>query len=198
MCDSVQDCPDGSDESERACQTTGLCSNSFRCSNGKCIDKSLECNAEDNCGDNSDEFNCDLPPCNFGACSQECLVKHHHLTNFTGKVSSVNSKRISTSASCFCADGYVLEAKKVCKSIGQNASLLLANENILRTINPYAYHKMVELHPEHSLKSSSSILKDNFMPKIVSIDVYYEDSVPVAVWSVKEERVIYYQKMPKM
>ena len=46
-----------------------------------------------------------------------------------------------------CIEGYVLEAKKTCKALGENAALLLANENTLRKIYPYAYHKMVDLHP---------------------------------------------------
>ena len=50
-----------------------------------------------------------------------------------------------------CIEGYVLEAKKTCKALGENAALLLANENTLRKIYPYAYHKMVDLHPGKQL-----------------------------------------------
>ena len=59
----------------------------------------------------------------------------------------INTKRIVSEAACSCIEGYVLEAKKTCKAMGENASLLLANENTLRKIYPYAYHKMVDLHP---------------------------------------------------
>ena len=73
--------------------------------------------------------------------------------------------------------------------MGENATLLLANENILRMIYPYAYHKMVDLHPEiHRIQAQN-------LPKIESVDMFYEDGVPHAVWSVKEEKTIYYQKM---
>ena len=94
-----------------------------------------------------------------------------------------------SSAHCSCIQGYQLEAKKTCKAIGENATLLLANENTLRMIYPYAYHKMVDLHPEHSLVQASKL------PKIVSVDVFFANSTPYAVWSVKEEQIIYYQKM---
>ena len=30
----------------------------FRCANGNCVQKEWRCDAEDDCGDNSDELNC--------------------------------------------------------------------------------------------------------------------------------------------
>ncbi|XP_077165812.1 low-density lipoprotein receptor-related protein 3 isoform X2 [Paroedura picta] len=37
-------------------------SDEFRCLNGKCIPSSWKCNSVDECGDNSDEKNCTIPP----------------------------------------------------------------------------------------------------------------------------------------
>lgn len=44
------------------------CVNTFRCQNGRCIDPSLRCNGEHNCGDGSDEDGCPKrdPPCPRG------------------------------------------------------------------------------------------------------------------------------------
>ena len=80
-----------------------------------------------------------------------------------------------------------MEAKKTCKAKGQNASLILANENVLRTLNPYAYHKMINLEQDQEKFGKS--------PKINSIDVFFMDGMPILVVGVKEDRMIYYQKM---
>ena len=80
--------------------------------------------------------------------------------------------------------GYSLEAKKTCKAKGLNATLIIANENVLRHIHPFAFHKMVELNPERSEKGT----------KIESIDVFFLGREPVIVWSVKDEGAIYFQK----
>ena len=60
-------------------------------------------------GDNSDEVNCEMAPCTFGVCSQDCEVKIHKTKGHT-KASSVNSKRNNiTSASCSCVEGKVVK-----------------------------------------------------------------------------------------
>ena len=52
ICDSVDDCDDGSDErcDNHTCEMW-----QFRCSNGKCIPKPWACDKDDDCGDGSDE-----------------------------------------------------------------------------------------------------------------------------------------------
>ena len=80
--------------------------------------------------------------------------------------------------------GYSLEAKKTCKAKGRNATLIIANENVLRHIHPFAFHKMVELQPERASKSS----------KIESVDVFFVGHISVIVWSVKNDGAIYFQK----
>ena len=86
-------------------------------------------------------------------------------------------------ATCSCVEGYALEAKKTCKAIGENATLLIANENALRSIYPYVYTKMVDLHAGH--KGSG---------KISSLEVMFTDhATSYAFWSAPAERVIYYQ-----
>ena len=38
---------------------TDLCNELFQCNNNKCLDFSLVCDLTDDCGDNSDENNCE-------------------------------------------------------------------------------------------------------------------------------------------
>ena len=182
VCDSVSDCTDGTDESADACMLSGACPNPqerFRCGNMKCIDKSLVCDGTNDCGDGTDEADCEeQTECKFGTCSQICQVKHRSPSGL-----SVNTARNSTSAVCLCAPGYEQSGslKKHCRAQGRNATLLLANEDIVRHISPYHFHKMVSLDtsPGHANQGYLEKLK------IESITVFYNESVPTAFISLK-------------
>ena len=57
MCDNDNDCRDGTDEPKN-CTYKECTDEEFTCQNSKCIKKTYRCDKEDDCGDNSDEFNC--------------------------------------------------------------------------------------------------------------------------------------------
>ena len=77
-----------------------------------------------NCGDNSDEDACRLNPCTrYGHCSQRCMWDGD-VDNFT----------------CLCDTGYrnVLHGKnRTCLADGPPAFLLVAEQNQLRSLDPY-------------------------------------------------------------
>nr|XP_053648686.1 low-density lipoprotein receptor-related protein 4-like isoform X1 [Cherax quadricarinatus] len=58
LCDGHFDCPGGEDE--HSCPPEEC--TEFRCSNGKCISKEELCDTFDNCGDQTDERFCNIPP----------------------------------------------------------------------------------------------------------------------------------------
>ncbi|KAK1797543.1 hypothetical protein P4O66_000836 [Electrophorus voltai] len=78
-CDGYPDCPDRSDELPRNLKclaAESLCNGSFfMCTNGRCISETSLCDQRDDCGDRSDEKNCNINEClnrRVSGCTQDC------------------------------------------------------------------------------------------------------------------------------
>ncbi|XP_053482709.1 low-density lipoprotein receptor-related protein 1B [Ictalurus furcatus] len=165
-CDGYPDCPDHSDElphNLKCLAAESLCNGSFfMCSNGRCISETSLCDQKDDCGDRSDEKNCNVNEClnrRVSGCTQDCqdlLVGYKckcwpgfHLKN-DGK-SCVDIDECSTtlpcsqtcintygSYKCLCVDGY--EASKhnpdSCRSFSaEEPFLILADHHEIRKLS---------------------------------------------------------------
>lgn len=121
LCDGVNDCGPNDDSDEKSCSLFHKCSpKQFQCESDQyCISKQFRCDGEPNCDDASDEINCKVPICGFGACSQICLEKK------------------SGNYNCRCMDGYSKGPEKndTCVS-NEEPLLLIASDRDLRFLLP--------------------------------------------------------------
>ncbi|XP_069108702.1 low-density lipoprotein receptor-related protein 2-like isoform X5 [Argopecten irradians] len=79
VCDSDEDCKDGSDENPNMCATHTCDPTYFRCDNGRCIPPRYRCDHDNDCQDNSDERDCDYKPCGsdeFTCSNSRCINKN--------------------------------------------------------------------------------------------------------------------------
>lgn len=122
MCDGIaNDCGPNDNSDEASCSLYRKCTpKQFQCESDQyCISKQFRCNGVQNCDDGSDEIDCKVPICGFGACSQICLEKK------------------SGNYNCRCADGYSKGPGKndTCVS-NEEPLLLIASDRDLRFLLP--------------------------------------------------------------
>uniref|UniRef100_A0AAR2L6Z9 EGF-like domain-containing protein n=1 Tax=Pygocentrus nattereri TaxID=42514 RepID=A0AAR2L6Z9_PYGNA len=165
-CDGYPDCPDHSDELPRNLKclaAESLCNGSFfMCTNGRCISETSLCDLKDDCGDGSDEKNCNVNEClnrRVSGCSQDCqdLVVGYKCKCWPGFRLKNDGKRcvdidecssslpcsqtcINTYGSykCLCVDGY--ETSKhdpnSCRSLSaEEPFLILADHHEIRKLS---------------------------------------------------------------
>ncbi|KYN23000.1 Vitellogenin receptor [Trachymyrmex cornetzi] len=63
FCDTIMDCPDGSDEYDGCVEDLICTKNNFRCNDGRCIFREWVCDGRNDCSDGSDESNCSINNC---------------------------------------------------------------------------------------------------------------------------------------
>uniref|UniRef100_A0A8C2AIS0 Low density lipoprotein receptor-related protein 1Bb n=1 Tax=Cyprinus carpio TaxID=7962 RepID=A0A8C2AIS0_CYPCA len=165
-CDGYPDCPDHSDElplNLKCLAAESLCNSSFfMCSNGRCISEKSLCDLKDDCGDRSDEKNCNVNEClnrRVSGCTQDCqdlpvgykckCWPGFHLKNdgrtcvdtdecSTTLPCSQNCTNTYGSFKCFCVDGYEASRKdpNSCKSLSaEEPFLVLADLHEIRKLS---------------------------------------------------------------
>uniref|UniRef100_A0A8C1BL65 Low density lipoprotein receptor-related protein 1Bb n=1 Tax=Cyprinus carpio carpio TaxID=630221 RepID=A0A8C1BL65_CYPCA len=165
-CDGYPDCRDHSDElplNLKCLAAESLCNSSFfMCSNGRCISEKSLCDLKDDCGDRSDEKNCNVNEClnrRVSGCTQDCqdlpvgykckCWPGFHLKNdgrtcvdidecSTTLPCSQNCTNTYGSFKCLCVDGYEASRKdpNSCKSLSvEEPFLILADLHEIRKLS---------------------------------------------------------------
>ena len=118
ICNGIQDCAGGDDEAPSLCgkqnngknltlttiDTVHRCfKGQFNCNNGVCLNAELICNGENDCGDYSDENQCNVNECASlqGVCAQKC-------------------EDMPIGYRCSCFEGFEpLDGGRVCKDVDE-------------------------------------------------------------------------------
>lgn len=116
ICNGINDCAGGDDESSTLCNSTiefgnkqinsdptrCLVKDQFICNNGVCLDSHLLCNGENDCGDFSDESQCNVNECETKiVCAQKC-------------------QDMPIGYRCSCFDGFEMQdGGRICKDIDE-------------------------------------------------------------------------------
>uniref|UniRef100_A0A3P9M179 Low density lipoprotein receptor-related protein 1Bb n=1 Tax=Oryzias latipes TaxID=8090 RepID=A0A3P9M179_ORYLA len=125
-CDGYADCPDRSDELplNLKCLAAGsLCNGSFfMCSNGRCISEGNLCDGKDDCGDGSDERNCNVNEClnrRVSGCTQDC-------------------QDLTVGYKCKCWPGFHLKDDgKTCVDIDECSTILPCSQRCINTYGSF-------------------------------------------------------------
>uniref|UniRef100_A0AAY4C4T1 EGF-like domain-containing protein n=1 Tax=Denticeps clupeoides TaxID=299321 RepID=A0AAY4C4T1_9TELE len=189
-CDGHADCPDQSDElphNPKCSAAESLCNGSFfMCANGRCVPLASVCDKKDDCGDRSDEKNCNVNEClnrRVSGCTQDCqdLLVGYKCKCWPGfrlkddGKTCVDTDECSAgfpcsqhclntygSYKCLCADGYQALSNNPdsCKSLSaEQPFLILADHHEIRKI---------------SVDGSNYTLLKQGLNNIISIDFDYK------------------------
>ncbi|XP_047676249.1 low-density lipoprotein receptor-related protein 1B-like isoform X1 [Tachysurus fulvidraco] len=167
-CDGFPDCLDQSDEAPlnpKCSAAESLCNGSFfMCANGRCVPLPSVCNLHDDCGDQSDESNCNVNEClnrRVSQCTQDC-------------------QDLPVGYKCVCWPGFRLKTDgRTCVDVNECVSGFPCSQQCINTYGSYKCvcadgYKPLETDT-HSCRAASEeepflILADHHEIRRISVD----------------------------
>ncbi|UYV74244.1 LRP1B [Cordylochernes scorpioides] len=218
ICNEINDCGDNSDEGPicivRVVSEVKLSTDpnitappclpsQHQCDNGVCVDDEKICNGQNDCGDWSDEFKCNVDECRMGnVCAQICEDKPigYKCSCHTGfrpkeggkicepideckesRPCSQYCKNTYRSYSCHCAPGYLSHDNGVtCKADSEfKPKLVFSNRDFIRIMDPSGHN--------------TQLLAKN-LTNAVALDFHWEEAI--LYWSDVDPQGSSIRRMP--
>ncbi|CAH1715671.1 unnamed protein product [Aphis gossypii] len=205
ICDGLQDCTDGSDETEILCGSTTCPKYAFKCKYGACINIESKCDGVNQCLDGSDEEQCTDLVIESVENSENTSIEESTDTESTIEESTTMEQTTESTTTKQTSISTTTQQTTISTT---TASTTIALPSIASTTTNTSSSTVIALNrPKESIEDSSNQNKTCVIPTIEGTKYFYKDliqNVPVSNGDVVDQyRIVemdcvegYYKTVP--